>query len=172
MFLLCLYPFCVSPQRWALDCAFVHVRLPVKHYLYYEMGLKWPSAFRIEFSYSPILRWRLGSHIKIAFSVLRLFNEKTNCLMWQVLTLHLCYRSCTGGMFFGPSDSGAVKSVRDTLSKQKIPHEVLKAEDANKRFCALNLPANYVCMLEEGAGILRASVAVQALQVTIVCTVL
>ena len=74
-------------------------------------------------------------------------------------------------MIFGPSDSGAVKSVHETLSKQKVPHEVLKAEDANKRFCALNLPTDYVCVVEEGAGILRASVAVHALQVNFVCTV-
>ena len=73
--------------------------------------------------------------------------------------------SRTGGMFFGPSLSGGVKSVIDTLSKQKVPHEVLAAEDANKRIAALELPANYLCVLEEEAGILRASVAVQALQV-------
>ena len=70
-------------------------------------------------------------------------------------------------MFFGPSDSGAVKSVRDTLSKQKVPHEVLDADDANRRFSALNLPANYVCVVEEGAGILRASLAVQSFQVNL-----
>ncbi len=74
-------------------------------------------------------------------------------------------------MFFGPSDSGAVKSVHESLSKLKVPHEVLKAEDVNKRFDALNLPINYVCVLEEGAGILRASVAVHALQVNFACTV-
>ena len=93
------------------------------------------------------------------FALHHLLNPKTNCQMTSTLS------SCTGGMFFGPSDSGAVKSIRDTLSKQKVPHEVLYANDANKRFSALNLPANYVCMLEDGAGILRASVAVQALQV-------
>ena len=75
--------------------------------------------------------------------------------------------SRTGGMFFGPSHSGAVQSVIDTLTKQKVSHEVLVAEDANKRITALNLPANYVCVLEDEAGILRASVAVQALQVNI-----
>ena len=129
------------------------------HLVYHDMGLKLPSAFMTDFSYSPILRWWLGSHIKIAFSVLHFFNEKTNCPMW--LCIYVCYCSCTGGIFFGPSDSGAVKSVRDTLSKQKIPHEVLKAEDANRRITLLNLPANYVCVLEEEAGILRASVALQ-----------
>ena len=73
--------------------------------------------------------------------------------------------SPTGVLHFGPSISGVVKTTIDTLSK--IPHEVLDAEDANRRFSALNLPANYVCAVEEGAGILRASVAVQALQVRV-----
>ena len=68
-------------------------------------------------------------------------------------------------MHFGPSNSDDVQSVIDTLSKQKVPHEVLDAEDANRRITVLNLPANYVCILEEEAGILQASVAVQALQV-------
>ena len=68
-------------------------------------------------------------------------------------------------LHFGPSQSEILKPVIDTLSKQKVPHEVLDAEDANRRFSALNLPANYVCVVEEGAGTLRASVAVQTLQV-------
>ena len=73
--------------------------------------------------------------------------------------------SPTGVLHFGPSQSNVLKPVIDTLSKQKVPHEVLDAEDANRRFSALNLPANYVCVVEEGAGTLRASVAVQTLQV-------
>ena len=75
--------------------------------------------------------------------------------------------SPTGVLHFGPSISGVVKTTIDTLSKQKIPHGVLDAEDANRRFSALNLPSNYVCAVEEEAGILRASVAVQALQVCV-----
>ena len=80
--------------------------------------------------------------------------------------------SPTGVLHFGPSDSGVLKPVLETLSKQHVPHEVLKPEDANKRFGALNLPANYVCVLEEQAGTLRASVAVQTLQVCAQCVVL
>ena len=79
--------------------------------------------------------------------------------------MKLLLSSPTGAMHFGPSDSESVQSVMETLSKQKVPHEVLNAEDANKRITLLNLPANYVCILEKEAGILRASVAVQALQV-------
>ena len=68
-------------------------------------------------------------------------------------------------LHFGPSDSGVLKATIDTLLNQSVPHETLAAEDANVRFSTLNLPANYVCVLEEEAGILRASMAVQALQV-------
>lgn len=73
--------------------------------------------------------------------------------------------SPTGVLHFGPSESGVLKPVIDTLSKQKVPHEVLDGEDVNKCFSALNLPAKYICVLEEEAGTLRASVAVQTLQV-------
>ena len=73
--------------------------------------------------------------------------------------------SPAGTLHFGPSDSELIQSVIESLSKLKVAHEVLNAEDANKRITLLNLPANYVCVLEEEAGILRASVALQALQV-------
>ena len=73
--------------------------------------------------------------------------------------------SPTGVLHFGPSDSGVLKLVIDTLAKQKVPHEVLDAEDVNRHFGTLNVAANNVCVMEEDAGTLRASVAVQTLQV-------
>ena len=68
-------------------------------------------------------------------------------------------------MYFGPNTSSNLWSNSDALKKQGIPHEVLDAEEANRRIPLLNLPPNYKCILERDAGVLKASNALMAFQV-------
>ena len=50
-----------------------------------------------------------------------------------------------------------------------IKYEELSTEEANQRFAFFNLPSDYKCVIEEDAGILAASKAVDVLQVVSVC---
>ena len=77
----------------------------------------------------------------------------------------ICFSSETGGMYFGPQEEGKMKQLAETMLQQKIVHEVLTSEEANKRISILNLPRGYYCILEPKAGIIRASMAVQSYQV-------
>ena len=70
---------------------------------------------------------------------------------------------------FGPSDSKEVRSVADSLAKNKVPHDVFSGRDANSRYPhQLRLPDDYICVYEDGGGFLNAQKAVMAFQV---CTV-
>ena len=75
----------------------------------------------------------------------------------------------TGQMTFGPGKSSSpwcIQVIVDTLTAQGLPHEVLDAEQTTRRFPVLKqLPSDYKCVVEEHAGILRASKALEAFQV-------
>jgi sarcosine oxidase/L-pipecolate oxidase len=70
----------------------------------------------------------------------------------------------TGGLYFGPETSRTLWSVADSLKKQGVPHEVIDAEEANKRVPLLNLPPSYKCVMEKDAGVLKPPDALKAFQ--------
>ena len=72
--------------------------------------------------------------------------------------------SNTGGTFFGHPDS-AIKSIICHFQQLDLPHEVLSATEANSRYKFLNLPNDFVCVVDKSAGILAADKAVEVLQV-------
>ena len=57
---------------------------------------------------------------------------------------------------------------KDAMDTHNIPHDVLSAAEANRRFPdQLNLPDSCVCLLEHEGGVLKASKALATLQVAI-----
>lgn len=61
-----------------------------------------------------------------------------------------------------------VNDFIDVLQKNSYPHQILSAEDVNKKYSEqLQLPNDYRCVIEESGGILQADTAVAALQVYI-----
>ena len=53
------------------------------------------------------------------------------------------------------------------LSTCGIPYSLLDAPEANEKIPQLNIPMEYVCVIEEDGGILRAERALEAFQVHI-----
>ena len=54
----------------------------------------------------------------------------------------------------------------DSLSQNNIPHRIFTGKEANEIYSdQLCLPEDYVCVIEDDGGILRANAAVAALQV-------
>ena len=82
------------------------------------------------------------------------------------LVNHYLYDSNTGGTFFGHPDS-AIKSIICHFQQLDLPHEVLSAKEANSRYKFLNLPNNFICVVDKSAGILAADRAVKTLQVSV-----
>lgn len=79
--------------------------------------------------------------------------------------LHIIFRR-TGIIVFGPRDCEEVKSVAESLSKNKVPHDVFSGHDANIRYPhQLRLPDDYYCVYEDGGGILNSQNALMAFQV-------
>ena len=72
--------------------------------------------------------------------------------------------SNTGGTFFGHPDS-AIKPIICHFQQLDLPHEVLSATEANSRYKFLNLPNDFVCVVDKNAGVLAADKAVEVLQV-------
>ena len=70
-------------------------------------------------------------------------------------------------MYFGPKTSESLWSIAESLEEQGLPHEVMDAEEGNKRVPILNLPLDYKCIMEENAGILKAPNALKAFQVMV-----
>ena len=73
----------------------------------------------------------------------------------------------TGKLFFG--DSSLIPLIK-LFKENEVPHTVLSGREANERYPKqFKLPDDYVCVyIKEDAGILKADVALNALQVCIV----
>ena len=62
-----------------------------------------------------------------------------------------------------------VNSYIRSLKANGTPHKTMTGGEANERYSAqLKLPEDYVCVMDEEGGILRANAAVSALQVNII----
>ena len=86
------------------------------------------------------------------------------CCFWHLL-LSCCRK--TGILVFGEADSKPVCQYIDTVRECGVSHEVFAGREANRRYPdQLKLPDSYTCVYEYNAGILRASKAVNTLQVS------
>ena len=75
------------------------------------------------------------------------------------------FSSKTGGLHFGSAASKNLKGVISGFQHLGVKYEELSSAEANKRFQFFNLPVDHKCVIEEDAGILAASKAVDAFQV-------
>lgn len=82
----------------------------------------------------------------------------------------MLHYSKTGGLHFALATSKHLKEVIGGFQQYNINYEELSSAEANERFVFSNLPPDYKCVIEEDAGILAASRAVDVIQVEIVCT--
>ena len=74
----------------------------------------------------------------------------------------------TGILAFGDSK---IQMYIDSLSQNNIPHRIFTGKEANEIYPdQLCLPEDYVCVMEDDGGILRANAAVAALQVYILAS--
>ena len=68
---------------------------------------------------------------------------------------------------FGEERAGFVQQYAKLMEDNSVPYQVMPARDANKKYSdQLQLPEDYLCLIEEDGGILRASKAVATLQVS------
>jgi monomeric sarcosine oxidase len=71
----------------------------------------------------------------------------------------------TGILVFGPRHNSAVVSTAESLASGQVAHERFSGREANRRYPAqLKLPHDYMCVFEEGGGILHSQRAVLAFQ--------
>jgi len=75
----------------------------------------------------------------------------------------------TGGIHFGSKTNGHLKEVISGFRKLGFKHQVLSAAEANSRFGFIKLPSQFICAIEEDAGVLLASKALDAFQVSLCC---
>ena len=81
--------------------------------------------------------------------------------------LHVYIDRKTGIIIFGEEKTGLVQRYAKSLEDNSVPHQVMPAREANKKYSdQLQLPEDYLCLTEEDGGILRASKAVATLQVS------
>ena len=72
----------------------------------------------------------------------------------------------TGILVFG---NDTIKSYIRSLEENNTPHNVLTGKEANDRYPnQLTLPEDYICVTEDDGGILKANIAVSALQVYVI----
>ena len=83
----------------------------------------------------------------------------------------MLYYSKTGGLHFAHATSKDLKEIIGGFQQYNINYEELSSTEANERFVFFNLPPDYKCVIEEDAGILAASRAVDAIQVDNVCSI-
>lgn len=69
----------------------------------------------------------------------------------------------TGGLMIGPPDGELVTGVLRSAKEHNLPHEVLSADEAEKRFEAFTLGDGFNAVHEKNAGILFAEECVRAL---------
>ena len=84
----------------------------------------------------------------------------------------MLHYSKTGGLHFGPATSKHLKEVIGGFQHYNINYEELSSAEVNEQFVFFNLPPNYKCVIEEDAGILAASRAVDVIQVDNVCSMI
>jgi sarcosine oxidase/L-pipecolate oxidase len=73
---------------------------------------------------------------------------------------------CTGVMVFGENGDPYVQQTIKSMKIASIPHDVLSGAEINRRFPKqMKIPDDYVCVIEEDAGILYAQKALRAMQV-------
>ena len=92
----------------------------------------------------------------------------THC---QYIIIMLHYRK-TGGLQFGPATSKHLKEIIGGFQHYNINYEELSSAEVNEQFLYFNLPPNYKFVIEEDAGILAASRAVDVIQVDNVCSMI
>ena len=81
--------------------------------------------------------------------------------------LHVYIYRKTGIIIFGEEKIGLVQRYAKSMEDNLVPHQVMPAREANKKYSdQLQLPEDYLCLTEEDGGILRASKAVATLQVS------
>ena len=81
------------------------------------------------------------------------------------LLLSLIHRR-TGILVFGSSAGSDVANTVNSLSSNKIAHEVFSGREANLKYPhQLKIPDTYRCVHEDGGGILYAQKAVMTFQV-------
>ena len=72
----------------------------------------------------------------------------------------------TGVMVFGENGDPYVQQTIKSMKIASIPHDVLSGAEINRRFPKqMKIPDDYVCVIEEDAGILYAQKALRAMQV-------
>ena len=70
----------------------------------------------------------------------------------------------TGGLDFGKESDTNLQSVRETLEKMEVPHEILDPQQLRERFPGLRIYDGDMGVYQKDAGILNASLAVRTLQ--------
>ena len=87
----------------------------------------------------------------------------------------MCF-SKTGIIVFGDryeytescNDAGGIKEYIKSLEANSVSHKIMSSQEINKKYSQqIQLPENYMCIYEEWGGILRASKAVDTIQVSI-----
>ncbi|GLJ47557.1 hypothetical protein SUGI_1004330 [Cryptomeria japonica] len=86
--------------------------------------------------------------------------------LWEEAQQEIGYRVHikTKQLDMGPVENKRLQSVIGVCKKLGIPHEVLNAEKACSRFEVINLPQNWIAVVTNRGGILRASKAVAMFQ--------
>ena len=70
----------------------------------------------------------------------------------------------TGGLNIGRPESAFVSGALESARRHGIPHEVLDAASAARRFPALRLPEDFVAVYESNAGVLDPEACIEAFQ--------
>ena len=68
----------------------------------------------------------------------------------------------TGGVFFGDSDGPVLASARAALDVNRVPYELLTADETRRRFPALRLADGETALHQPDMGFLRATACVRA----------
>ena len=80
---------------------------------------------------------------------------------------YMYYNRKTGSIIFAEEKTGLVQRYAKSMEDNSVLHQVMPAREANEKYSdQLQLPEDYLCLIGEDGGILRASKAVATLQVS------